>query len=150
LFGGVNHEPIVYIDRVKTTPLTIAGHPVKVAWLIFSGSLGAVGSVASIWSAWATTHPYFWIILFGFSGMALLLGLQLSRQRFSRFPPFFNLESSKTGEIYLTKVEGECPKCNGTLKLREVGPKGYRITLVCCTRNPDHKWRFDPTVLEDI
>lgn len=145
--GGGNSEPVAYIDRVKTTPITLGGHPIKVAWVLTSSVLGIVGSVASILSTWATTYQYLWLLLLGLSGMSLLIGIALNRMRFARLPPFINLESNKTGEIFSTKIEGSCPKCDGVLRLREVGPKDNKITIVRCTRNPDHFWRFDPTVL---
>lgn len=147
--GGGNSEPVAYIDRVKTTPITLGGHPVKVAWVITSSVLGIVSSIASIWSAWATTFQYLWLLLLGLSGTALLVGIALNRIRFARLPPFINLESNKSGEIFSTKIEGLCPKCDGVLKLRDVGPKNNKATIVRCTRNPDHYWRFDPTVLEE-
>jgi len=145
--GGGNFEPVAHIDRVKTTPITLGGHPVKVAWLITSSVLGIVGSVASILSTWATTYQYLWLMLLGLSGTALLIGIALNRMRFFRLTPFINFESNKAGEIFSTKIEGSCPKCDGVLKLRDVGPKDRKITIVRCTRNPDHFWRFDPTVL---
>lgn len=148
--GGENSEPVAYIDRVKTTPVTLGDHPVKVAWVIISGVLGIVGSIASIWSAWATDYQYLWLLLLGLSGTALLIGIALDRMRFARLPHFINLESNKSGDIFITKIGGSCPKCDGALKLREVGPKGNKTTIVRCTRNPDHLWGFDPTVLGDL
>ena len=148
--GGGNSEPVAYIDRVKTTPVTLGGHPVKVAWVIISSVLGIISSIAGIWSAWATTYQYLWLLLIGLCGTALIIGIALSRMRFARLPPFINLESNKSGEIFITKIGGVCPKCDGVLKLREVGPKGNKTTIVRCTRNPDHLWRFDPTVLGDL
>ena len=145
--GGGNSEPAAYIDRVKTTQIALGSHPVKVAWVITSSVLGIVGSIASIWSAWATAYQYLWLLLLGLSGTALLIGIALHRMRFVRLPPFINFESNNAGEIFSTKIEGSCPKCDGVLKLRDVGPKDNKTTIVRCTRNPDHYWRFDPTVL---
>ncbi|MDD2700642.1 MAG: zinc ribbon domain-containing protein [Sideroxydans sp.] len=145
--GGGNREPVAYIDRVKTAPITLGGHPVKVAWVIVSSVLGLVGSVASIWSAWATTFQYLWLLVLGLSGISLVVGIVLNSARFARLPPFINFESNKSGEIFITKIEGSCPKCDGVLKLRDVGQKDNRTTIVRCTRNPDHYWNFDPTVL---
>ncbi|TAL87044.1 MAG: zinc ribbon domain-containing protein [Rhodanobacter sp.] len=145
--GGGNSDPVAYIDRVKTTPITLGGHPVKVVWVIISSVLGIVGSIASIWSAWATTYQFLWLLILVLSGTVLLIGIALSRMRFARLPPFINLESNRSGEIFFTKIEGSCPKCDGVLKLREVGPKDNKYTIARCTRNPDHYWHFDPTVL---
>ncbi len=148
-FDSAHSEPQALIERVRTRPLAVAGQPVKIAWLIFSGVLGIVGSIASIWSVWRTGQQFFWMILLGFSMVTLFLGAILSRHRFARLAPFLTIESNKDGALFLTRIEGDCPKCDGILKLRDVGPKGYRKTLVRCTRNPDHKWSFDPTVLGD-
>jgi len=143
----VNSEPQAYIDRIKTRPLTIAGHPVKAAWLTFSGALGIVGSIASIWRVWQSTTQYFWIFVMGFSMVTLLVGMCLSRHRFTRLSHFLTIESNKAGDVFLTKIEGRCPKCDGVLKLRDIGEKEHRTTIVRCTRNPAHSWLFDPTIL---
>lgn len=140
-------EPQAYIDRVKTRPLMVAGHPVKAAWIIYSGALGMVGSIASIWSVWQSTPQYFWIFLMGLSMVTLVVGMGLSRQRFTRLSQFLTIESNKAGDVFLTKIEGKCPKCDGVLKLRDIGEKEQRATIVRCTRNPDHSWLFDPTIL---
>jgi len=142
-----DHEPKAYIDRVKTRPLTIVGHPIKAAWITFSGALGMVGSIASIWSVWQSTTQYFWIFLMAFSMVTLVVGMGLSRQRFTRLSQFLTIESNKAGDVFLTKIEGKCPKCDGVLKLRDIGEKEQRATIVRCNRNPDHFWLFDPTVL---
>ena len=140
-------EPQAYIDRVKTRPLMVAGHPVKAAWILYSGALGMVGSIASIWSVWQSTPQYFWIFLMGLSMVTLVVGMGLSRQRFTRLSQFLTIESNKAGDVFLTKIEGKCPKCDGVLKLRDIGEKEQRATIVRCTRNPDHSWLFDPTIL---
>lgn len=147
--GGAHTEPTAYIDRSKVKPLEVAGHPVKVAWFITSGVFGLVGSVATIWGAWPQTHPYLWFFVLGVSGASLAVGGILHRLRFVRLP-FGNLESNRDGHVFHTEIAGACPKCDGSLKLREVGPEKNRVTIVRCSRNPDHWWRFDPTVLGDI
>lgn len=87
-------DPQACIDRVNTRPLTIAGHPIKAAWITFSGALGLVGSIASIWSVWQSTTQYFWILLMAFSMVALVVGMSLSRQRFTRLSQFLTIESN--------------------------------------------------------
>jgi len=146
-FEASRGEPEAYIDRIKTSPLTIAGQPVKATWLILSGALGMIGSIASIWSVWQSTTQYFWLLLMGLSMVALVLGMALSRQRFARLSQFLTFESDKAGNVFLTKIEGKCPKCDGDLKLRDIGKRENKVTIVRCTRNPGHYWGFDPTVL---
>jgi len=93
---------------------------------------------------------YFWVALLGLSGLGLGVGVALQRTRFARLPPFLNLESNREGDVFVTKIEGDCPKCDGRLQLKEDGPKNNRITVVRCSRNSNHLWRFDPTVLDDL
>lgn len=142
-------KPIAQIGRVKVTPLRIGRHPVKVAWVLGSSVLGVIGSAASIWSAWASKYSYGWLLLLGISGTCLLAGISLFRSRFVRLPPLMNLESNKQGHVFITKIEGPCPLCDGTIKLRDVGPKNHKTTILRCTRNPDHWGPFDPTTLSD-
>ncbi len=62
----------------------------------------------------------------------------------------FKIEAGNNNRVYLSNIGGECPKCNGVLKLRSIGPDGNKTNVVRCTRNPDHFWTFDPTVLDDL
>jgi hypothetical protein len=148
--GRTGESPVAIIDRVKVTRVTIGGRPLKVAWIIVSSVVGFVGSIVSIWTAWTPSYMYLWVAILGLSGMALLIGFTLSRTRFARVPPFLNLESNRQGEVFATKIAGECPKCDGRLRLKEVGPKNHRVTVVQCSRNSEHAWRFDPTVLGEV
>lgn len=142
-----NDEPRAYIDRVKNRPLSIGGHPLKVSWVILSGGLGFASSVVTIWSVFPKGPHYGVLILLAISMVAIMLGTVLHSQRFARLGSFLTFESDKEGAIFLTEIGGECPICDGKLKLRDVGQKEQRTTLVRCTRNPDHFWLFDPTVL---
>lgn len=143
---GPDYRPTAYIERQKVIPLKLGQHPIKVAWLIWSGLVGTMGSIASIWAV-GITHHFLWLFLIVLSFMALGVGSLLSRFRFV-WMPVGNFESSKTGEVFLTRIGGGCPLCDGKLKVRLTNPQ--KDMVVRCTRNPDHSWRFDPTVLKDL
>jgi hypothetical protein len=98
---------------------------------------------------WAVgiTHHLLWLFPITISLIAFGVGSLLSRFRFV-WMPLFNFESSKTGGVYLTKIGGDCPLCDGKLKVRLTNTQ--KNMVVRCTRNPDHFWRFDPTVLKDL
>ncbi|WP_202966631.1 hypothetical protein [Cellvibrio sp. OA-2007] len=139
-----------YIDRTKVRPLSIAGTQLKASWLVLSGLLSLFGSIASILGFVGTEYQFFFILSMAIGAILFPIGMVLVQTKHMSFPPFFSLESGSRGEIYITKIEGSCPKCTGKLKLRSIGPKNNKTTVVRCTRNPDHMWGFDPTVLPDL
>ena len=138
-----------YIERKSIKPIGLFGVHLKASWLIYTGLLSVLGSFASIFSFWGVTNTWL-IMLMPLGGFVLIMGIVLKRQQFARFWSFFNMESGSDGLIYRTVIEGDCPKCTGKLKLRELGPENNKSTVVRCTRIPDHIWGFDPTVLDDL
>ena len=148
--SGKNDSEKAYIDRTKIKPLSIAGTQLKASWLLISGLLSFFGSIASILGFIGTEYQFFFILSMLAGAILFPVGMMLVQTKHISFPPFFNLESGSDGEIYITKIEGSCPKCTGKLKLRSIGPKNNKTTVVRCTRNPDHMWSFDPTVLPDL
>ncbi|AEX22403.1 zinc ribbon domain-containing protein [Vibrio sp. EJY3] len=145
----VDQKEVAYIERKSVKPLSIFGLHLKTTWLIYSGAISLVGSFASIFSFWGI-GSHWMMLLMPLGGFAFIMGLMLSRQKFAHFWSFLNLESGADKRIYRTVVEGDCPKCTGKLKLRSIGPENNKTTVVRCTRNPDHVWGFDPTVLDDL
>lgn len=147
--GQTNANPVAVIDRVHSTPLNVLGTPIKAGWLIVSGIVGFIGSIASI--VGLSQHLSFWLVLLlSLAGFCLIVGIALVRQRFIRVPYLpFNFEADRDGKVFVTKIEGNCPLCDGKLKLRDIGPKDHKVTYVRCTRNPDHIWNFDFTVLNE-
>ena len=114
------------------------------------GVIGFIGSVASIVSLWATYWQYIGLLAFVFSLLLFTVGRTLSTIRFFKLPiTQYNLEANQEGLVYITQVGGDCPKCDGKLKLVDikVGPDQYK-TVVQCTRYKKHIWNFDPTVLK--
>lgn len=147
--GPANQEPVAVIDRVSSIPLSIFGAPVKASWLIVSGVIGFIGSIASIVSLWQRLS-FLFILLLSFAMFCLIIGIAMVRHRFIRIPYLpFNFEADKSGKLFITKIEGDCPYCDGKLKLRDIGPKDNKTTYVRCTRNPDHIWRFDFTIFNE-
>jgi len=148
VYQSKSQEEKAYIDRTYVTPVTIAGSPVKTSWLIISGLVGFVGSWGSIFSVLGSSWTFLFLVVLALSFFLLLNGMILWRTRFSRLK-WFNLESNKDGEVFLTKVAGSCPKCDGTLKLVDLKvSQNSSKTFVRCSRNSDHIWNFDPTVLD--
>lgn len=148
VYQSESQEERACIDRAYIKPVTLAGSPVKTSWLIVSGLVGFVGSWASIFSVFGSSWQFLFLIVLAFSMFLFMNGIILWKTRFSRLK-WFNLESNKDGEVFLTKIAGVCPKCDGTLKLVDLKvSQNSRKTFVRCSRNGDHIWNFDPTVLD--
>lgn len=140
-------EDTAYIDRTSVRKIKFGDTPVKTSWLIVSGLVGFVGSWASILSFFGSNWQFLSIVILALSMFLVLTGVILWRTRFVRMK-FFNVEANPDGELFFTRIGGECPKCDGKLKLVDikVSQNSHR-TYVRCTRNGDHIWNFDPTVL---
>lgn len=147
IYQSERPEDTAYIDRTYIKPVTVAGNPVKVSWLIISGAIGFAGSFASIYGVFGSSWQFLFILVSAISVFLMMNGIILWKTRFSRLK-WFNLESNNDNEVFLTKVGGSCPKCDGTLKLSDIkiSENQYK-TYVRCTINSDHIWNFDPTVL---
>ena len=134
-------------QRYSIVPLRLRGKPVKAAWLLTGGAAGlaitALGVYAWGMSAW-------WFILIFLSFISLDTGGDLKRRRYSRFFMMCNLEANRAGEVFYTEIGGQCPVCDGELKIREIGPKRHKETTAVCSVNGKHRWRFDPRVLGDL
>lgn len=48
----------------------------------------------------------------------------------------YNIECSNAGDLYITKLKGSCPKCNGQLKV----VKKLNDQFVICKNNKEHKF----------
>ena len=148
VYQSESQEERACIDRAYIKPVTLAGSPVKTSWLIVSGLVGFVGSWASIFSVLGSSWQFLFLIVLALSMFFFMNGIVLWKTRFSRLK-WFNLESNKDGEVFLTKIAGVCPKCDGTLKLVDLKvSQNSSKTFVRCSRNGDHIWNFDPTVLD--
>jgi len=148
VYHSQNQDEQAYIDRTYFKPVTLAGSPVKTSWLIISGLIGFIGSWASIFSVLGSSWQFLFFLVLALSMFLFLNGIILWRTRFSRLK-WFNLESNKDGEVFLTKIAGSCPRCDGTLKLVDLKvSQNSSKTFVRCSRNSDHIWNFDPTVLD--
>ncbi len=148
-YGDTNSPPVATIDRVYSKALTIRDKPVKAGWLAVSGGVGFIGSLASI--VGLRPHlSFMFVLLMSLAAFCLIVGMVLLRNRFVHVPYLpWNFEADRSGKVFISKIEGDCPRCDGKLKLRDIGPKDHKSTHVCCTRNLDHKWKFDFTVLDE-
>jgi|GEM_PF-1498054 len=147
--GAINTDLSCYVKRTKAKPLRIADHHIKITWIISSGTLGVIAGATSIISDWSNSNLLFFLVsLLGIivSTSLLFIGVKLKNRLFNHTAGL-TFESDKSGQAYSTKIEGPCPKCDGVLKLKNIGQRENRITILRCTRNPEHWGPFDPTQL---
>lgn len=153
-------KTLIYRSFIK--PLTIADQQIKTWWFFIPGALGFLGSIASIVGTWMTlasntdslstppSHSMFYII--AISMLLLFLGFILQRSKYLTLL-FFNktIEADRGGNLFITQITGTCCLCKSPVKIKTIGPKENRQTMVICTNNPDqHLWYFDRTVLPDV
>lgn len=160
IFVPSNEDKTTFIHRSSIQPLTIANTPIKSWWFIVSGALGLTGSLASIVGTWVTmadkgiiqtsSHALpMWVTIT--SMLLLLTGAIFQRSKYITL--FFGrtIEKDKENNLYITRIEGECGLCKHPVKVKTIGSKEARQTVVMCTNNPDqHRWPFDPTVPGDV
>jgi hypothetical protein len=141
--GGWDEPQLVRTDVI---PLALGGRPIKRGWLTALGAAGVlmtIGEMAFRWGVW-----WFWLIIP--SGIAFLVGRGLMRKGFVRLLGLFNVEADKAGRVYLTTLSGDCPVCDGEIKLKDVGPSRTVKTVIQCTANNTHQWAFNPKRLDKL
>lgn len=149
-----------YVNR----KMSIRTH-IKAIWLLVTGLLGMLASVLSILnsvkndingdilsllSVLIEKSDVINTSLYMFSGSLVLatFGFAMKLYRYQNFS-FFHLETGNNGELYITRLGGICPKCGSKLSAKLVGPKNNKKIKTICSRNKDHSWKFDPTLLDD-
>lgn len=141
--GGWSGPQLVRTDAV---PIALGGRFLKRGWLAAVGAAGLVATICDTvfrWGVW-----WFWLVVP--SGFAFFIGYRLIQRRFIRVAGLINFEADKSGRVYLTTLSGDCPACDGEVKLKDVGPKRYVKTVMQCTKDATHRWEFDPRRLDEL
>ncbi|MCJ8296628.1 MAG: hypothetical protein HRU06_21355 [Oceanospirillaceae bacterium] len=148
VWQGENTTAAANIERTLVKSIRLGERPVKTLWLIIFGLIGFVGSWATVFSGFGDSWKFLFLTIILLSMCMFLIGIILWRANFLRLK-WFNLESNSDGEIFVTKMSGSCPNCEGSLKLSKlrVAPN-FSKTFVRCSKNGDHIWDFDYKVLD--
>ena len=150
------------IHRSFIKPLTIADRQITTWWFFIPGTLAVAANIVTVIIGWKTlaSNPGYipstsshWMMYILFAGALLLVsGFLLKRAKYITLP-FVNkiLETDKHGNLFITRITGTCGLCQSPVRIRTIGSKENRQTMVVCTNNPDqHLWHFDRTVLPDV
>ena len=136
------------IDRTLVKHITLAGRPVTTLWLIIAGVIGFIGSWASVFSDVGNAWKFLFLTIIMLSMFLFLIGIILWKSRFLKLQ-WFNLESTNDGQMFVTKMAGNCPNCEGSLKLSKLRISANRSqTYVRCSQNSHHIWGFNFKVLD--
>lgn len=155
--GGSGSSTTVWRRRI--VPLHIAGRPVRSLYLVGAGLLGLLANVITVWQGFTDASfdpttplpmpvPVHFSLLLG--GAVLLFGGALLRARPFANLSFFLIERDRSDRLYLTQIDGECGQCGSSVRIRNVGPQGQRLSVAMCRRDVEHRALFDPAVLPNI
>lgn len=111
---------------------------------------GGTALALTVYGFFNLANSFWWLVLLIPSFLALIAGVDLTRKRYARVAQTFNLEANHAGEVFYTEIGGQCPACDGELKLKDLGFKKHKETMVLCALDPSHKWKFDPKLLGDL
>ena len=143
-----NATATAVIDRTLVKHITLAGHPITTFWLIIAGAIGFIGSWASVFSDVGSAWKFLFLTIIMLSMFMFLIGIILWKNRFLKLQ-WFNLESTSDGQMFVTKIAGNCPNCKGSLKLSKLRVSANRSqTYVRCSQNSHHIWDFSFKLLD--
>jgi len=157
--SGDGSGPTTTVWRRRIVPLHIAGQPVRSLYLVGAGLLGLLANVITIWQGFTDASfdpstplpmpaPVHMSLMLG--GAALLFGGAILRARPFANLRFFLIERDRSDRLYLTQIDGECGQCGSSVRIRDVGPQGQRVSVAMCRRDVEHRALFDPAWLPDI
>jgi len=157
--SGDGSGPTTTVWRRRIVPLHIAGQPVRSLYLLAAGLLGLLANVITVWQALPDASIEFnagppspfpaqhaWLLIAG----ALFIGGAVLRARPFANLRFFLVERDRSDRLYLTQIDGECGQCGSSVRIRDVGPQGQRVSVAMCRRDVEHRALFDPARLPDI
>lgn len=119
------------IDRVYEKQIKIFGKPLKLKRVML---IAIVGMLLGI-TGFLEIKAIFWLI-FGILNAALFIGAYILQDKSILYFGEKSLECSSAGDLYITKIEGSCPKCKSKLKVLKKGHKAYII----CEKDDSHIW----------
>ncbi len=126
-------ENDVQLERIYEKQVTVFGKPLRVKRLILislSGLLlGILGYMEISAIAWLVV-AFFFLCLFIFSFLLF--------QKTILYFGEYCVEASSSGDIYVTKLFGQCTICLGELKI----VKNKKGTFIQCQEDKTHMWNI--------
>ncbi|AXH14728.1 hypothetical protein [Malaciobacter mytili] len=118
----------VKLERVYEKAIKIFGKQLKITRVILIFSALLLYFIALYYETKNTTLIFLGIIPFA----ALILSIILLQKKILYFGEY-SFECSNAGDVYLTKLKGNCPICKGELKIAN-------SEYIQCQKNKEHKF----------
>jgi len=121
------------LQRVLEKPIKVFGKQLKILRVILVMCAGALYT-GMLYNETLSYTPLFFLILFI---ILLIISTLLMTRRILYFGKY-NLECSSAGDVYLTQLQGICPKCKGALKI----VRKNSTKKILCDKNSSHIWNL--------
>ncbi|MFA9375013.1 MAG: hypothetical protein ACERKK_12745 [Poseidonibacter sp.] len=125
------------LERIFEKPIKIFGKQLKImrVILIFIASILYTGMLyVEINSTISLVFSMIFTIF-------LIMSIILMKKRILYLGKY-NLECSVAGDVYLTQLQGICPKCKGFLKIS----KKDGVKIIQCQTQNDHIWNLEEKI----
>jgi len=129
----MKNDKIPKLERILEKPIKVFGKQLKIIRVILIAGAGILYTGMLFNETHSYTPLVFLILLLILLGISALL-------MFKRILYFgkYNLECSSAGDVYLTQLQGICPKCKGSLKI----VKKDNTKKILCDKNDNHIWNL--------
>ena len=121
------------LERVLEKPIKVFGKQLKVLRVILAASVGVLYT-GSLYKETLSYTPLVFCILFL---IVLIISGLLMLKKILYFGKY-NLECSSAGDVYITQLQGICPKCKGSLKI----VKQNNTKKILCDKDNNHIWNL--------
>lgn len=127
----MKNDKIPKLQRVLEKPIKIFAKQLKIIRVILIAGAGILYT-GMLFNETSSYTPLIFLIL-----LVILLGISvlLMLKKILYFGKY-NLECSSAGDVYLTQLQGICPKCKGSLKI----VKKNNTKKIQCDKNDSHIW----------
>jgi len=121
------------LKRVLEKPLKVFGKQLKVIRVILIALVG-IAYAGMLYNQTLSYTP----LVFGSTLVLLLIISGLLMYKRILYFGKYNLECSSAGDIYLTQLQGICPKCKGELKI----VRKNNTKKILCDEDLSHIWNL--------
>jgi len=121
------------LQRVLEKPIKVFGKQLKILRVILAICAGILYT-GMLFNETLSYTPLIFLILFI---ILLIISSLLMTRRILYFGKY-NLECSSAGDVYLTQLQGICPKCKGALKI----VRKNSTKKILCDKNSSHIWNL--------